>query len=142
MTRRAWRLRIVLASTAFGGAAGALALRTQLPPAWLLVAAVVAVVLGVVALRGVHHRVDQEKARRTVFYAGEGSAALFVLLTVGLSVVPAWVIGALPDPALQSPAAAVLAAAVASAVHGVLSATTTPTPQPVPDVVRPGPSIG
>lgn len=38
-----------------GGAAGALALRTQLPPAWLLVAAVVAVVLGVVALRGVHH---------------------------------------------------------------------------------------
>ncbi|MEX3566675.1 hypothetical protein [Micrococcus endophyticus] len=82
MTRRAWRLRIVLASTAFG--------------------------------------------------------ALFVLLTVGLSVVPAWVIGALPDPALQSPAAAVLA----SAVHGVLSLTTTPTPQPVPDVVRPGPSTG
>ena len=97
MTRRAWPLRIVLASTAFGGAAGALALRTQLPPAWLLAAAVVAVVLGVVAL---------------------------------------------PDPALQSPAAAVLAAAVASAVHGVLSATTTPTPQPVPDVVRPGPSTG
>lgn len=86
MTRRAWRLRIVLASTAFG--------------------------------------------------------ALFVLLTVGLSVVPAWVIVALPDPALQSPAAAVLAAAVASAVHGVLSLTTTPTPQPVPDVVRPGPSTG
>lgn len=93
MTRRAWRLRIVLASTAFGGAAGALALRTQLPPAWLLAAAVVAVVLGVVAL---------------------------------------------PDPALQSPAAA----AVASAVHGVLSLSTTPTPQPVPDVVRPGPSTG
>ena len=111
---KVWHVRIAVAAALVGCAGVVSGLRHELGLGWA-VGLLTACLLGVVlALRDVHHRVDQEKARRTVFYAGEGSAALFVLLTVGLSVVPAWVIGALPDPALQSPAAAVLAAAVAA----------------------------
>lgn len=84
---------------------------------------------------GVHHRVDPEQARRSVFYAGAGSTA-WVLLLMGAGVIPGLVLSVIGDAGLRAVTSGVLGAVLAAAAHGILAATTTaevqPRPEPVP----------
>ncbi|WP_240335712.1 hypothetical protein [Micrococcus sp. Alg238-R198] len=87
------------------------------------------------ALRGVHHRVEAERARRNVFYAGAGSTA-WVMLLMGAAVIPGLVLNVIDDAGVRAVGAGVLGATLAAAAHGILAATTTleeqPRPEPVP----------
>lgn len=137
MTARAWHWRIGIAAACAGGLAAVSAARTDLGVGWSI--GLVAVLAGalLLALRGVHHRVDQAAARSQVFYAGEGATALLLLLMLGGSVLPGILVGGLPDPGARALVTGLLAAAVAAVASGILTATTTPERQPVPDPVRP-----
>ena len=134
-TERAWRWRVGAASALVGAAGVVGGLRQELGLAWGLTLFAV-MVLGVLfALRGVHHRVDPEQARRSVFYAGAGSTA-WVLLLMGAGVIPGLVLSGIGDAGLRAVVSGVLGAVLAAAAHGILAATTTaevqPRPEPVP----------
>ena len=106
----------------------------ELGLAWGLTLFAVAVLGVLFSLRGVHHRVDPEQARRSVFYAGAGSTA-WVLLLMGAGVIPGLVLSVIGDAGLRAVTSGVLGAVLAAA-HSILAATTTaevqPRPEPVP----------
>lgn len=107
-------------------------LRHELGLGWA-VGLLTACLLGVaLALRDVHHRVDQEEAGRQVFYAGRGSTAWFAVVMVGVAIVPGMVIPLLADGAATALGVGLFAAVLTAAAHGVLAATTTGEPQPEP----------
>ena len=133
MSERAWRWRIGVAS-ALTGATGVVAtLRLDLG-AWWAAALLVVLVTGIMlALRGVHHRIDQATARRTVFYGGDGNAAWVLLLMLSISIVPGALLSAVEAPAARALLVGLLAAGITAVSHGILATHTTPEPQPPAD---------
>ncbi|MDY6056101.1 hypothetical protein [Micrococcus sp.] len=132
---RFWRWRIGAASALVGVAGVVSGLRDQLGLVWglgMMAAAVLGVLL---ALRGVHHRVDQEEARRRPFYTGTGATAWLLVVLLGTGILPGVLVGLLPEGSARSLAAGMIGVGLASASHGILAATTTPEPQPRPDPV-------
>lgn len=75
MSDRAWRWRIGVASALLGASGVAAALRHELGTGWAVGLVAVLAAAAVLAMRGVHHRVDQSAARRNVVYGGEGCTA-------------------------------------------------------------------
>lgn len=75
MSQRAWRWRIGVASALLGASGVAAAPRNDLGTGWAVRLVGVPDATPVLALRGVHHRVDQPTARRNVVYGGEGCTA-------------------------------------------------------------------
>ncbi|PFH06447.1 hypothetical protein BX598_1081 [Micrococcaceae bacterium JKS001869] len=132
---REWRWRIGVASALVGSAGVFAGLRQDLGLGWGLTLVAVTALGAMLALRGVHHRVEAEQARRTVFYAGAGSTA-WVMLLMGAAVIPGLALSAIDDAGVRAVVAGLLGAVLAAAAHGILAATTTleeqPRPEPVP----------
>ncbi|MBA9081391.1 putative membrane protein [Micrococcus aloeverae] len=107
------------------GSAGVFAgLRQDLGLGWGLTLVAVTALGAMLALRGVHHRVEAEQARRNVFDAGAGSTA-WVMLLMGAAVIPGLVLNAIDDAGVRAVVAGLLGAVLAAAAHGILAATTT-----------------
>ncbi|SJN20016.1 hypothetical protein FM117_01925 [Micrococcus luteus Mu201] len=110
-------------------------LRQDLGLGWGLTLVAVTALGAMLALRGVHHRVEAEQARRNVFYAGAGSTA-WVMLLMGAAVIPGLALNAIDDAGVRAVGAGLLGAVLTAAAHGILAATTTleeqPRPEPVP----------
>ena len=135
---KVWHVRIAVAAALVGCAGVVSGLRHELGLGWA-VGLLTACLLGVaLALRDVHHRVDQEESGRQVFYAGRGSTAWFAVVMVGVAIVPGMVIPLLADGAATALGVGLFAAVLTAAAHGVLAATTTgePQPEPVPVPLR------
>lgn len=132
---REWRWRIGVASALVGSAGVFAGLRQDLGLGWGLTLVAFTALGAMLALRGVHHRVEAERARRNVFYAGAGSTA-WVMLLMGAAVVPGLVLNVIDDAGVRAVGAGLLGATLAAAAHGILAATTTleeqPRPEPVP----------
>lgn len=130
-----WRWRIGVASALVGSAGVFAGLRQDLGLGWGLTLVAVTALGAMLALRGVHHRVEAERARRNVFYAGSGSTA-WVMLLMGAAVVPGLVLNVIDDAGVRAVGAGLLGATLAAAAHGILAATTTleeqPRPEPAP----------
>lgn len=107
------------------GSAGVFAgLRQDLGLGWGLTLVAFTALGAMLALRGVHHRVEAERARRNVFYAGAGSTA-WVMLLMGAAVVPGLVLNVIDDAGVRAVGAGLLGATLAAAAHGILAAATT-----------------
>ncbi len=109
-------------------------LRQDLGLGWGLTLVAVTALGAMLALRGVHHRVEAEQARRNVFDAGAGSTA-WVMLLMGAAVIPGLVLNVIDDAGVRAVGAGPLGAVLAAAAHGILAATTLeeqPRPEPVP----------
>lgn len=102
---------------------------------WGLTLVAVTALVVMLALRGVHHRVEAEQARRNVFYAGAGSTT-WVMLLMGAAVIPGLALNVIADADVRAVVAGLLGAVLAAAAHGILAVTTTleeqPRPEPVP----------
>lgn len=132
---REWRWRIGVAPPLVGSAGVFAGLRQDLGLGWGLTLVAVTALGAMLALRGVHHRVEAEQARRNVFDAGAGSTA-WVMLLMGAAVIPGLVLNVIDDAGVRAVGAGPLGAVLAAAAHGILAATTTleeqPRPEPVP----------
>ncbi|MGM0697189.1 hypothetical protein [Micrococcus sp. GbtcB5] len=97
------------------GSAGVFAgLRQDLGLGWGLTLVAVTALGAMLALRGVHHRVEAEQARRNVFDAGAGSTA-WVMLLMGAAVIPGLVLNAIDDAGVRAVVAGLLGAVLAAA---------------------------
>ena len=136
---REWRWRIGVAPPLVGSAGVFAGLRQDLGLGWGLTLVAVTALGAMLALRGVHHRVEAERARRNVFDAGAGSTA-WVMLLMGAAVIPGLVLNAIDDAGVRAVVAGLLGAVLAAAAHGILAATTTleeqPRPEPVVEMQR------
>ena len=121
---REWRWRIGVAPPLVGSAGVFAGLRQDLGLGWGLTLVAVTALGAMLALRGVHHRVEAERARRNVFDAGAGSTA-WVMLLMGAAVVPGLVLNVIDDAGVRAVVAGLLGAVLAAAAHGILAATTT-----------------
>lgn len=132
---RTWRWQIGVASALLGVAGVLGGLREDLDTG-LVIGLLVALAVGILlALRGIHHRIEPHEARRSVIYSGAGSTAWLFLVIVGVVTAPALLLGVVEDAGLRSLAAGVIGAVLAAASHAVLAATTTRDPQPTPEPV-------
>mgnify|MGYP007091938490 CR=1 FL=1 len=112
---KVWHVRIAVAAALVGCAGVVSGLRHELGLGWA-VGLLTACILGVaLALRDVHHRVDQEEAGRQVFYAGRGSTAWFAVVMVGVAIVPGMVIPLLADGAATALGVGLFAAVLTGA---------------------------
>ena len=98
---REWRWRIGVASALVGSAGVLAGLRQDLGLGWGLTLVAVTALGAMLALRGVHHRVEAERARRNVFDAGAGSTA-WVMLLMGAAVVPGLVLNVIDDAGVRA----------------------------------------
>nr|WP_285836555.1 hypothetical protein [Micrococcus luteus] len=87
---------------------------------WGLTLVAVTALGAMLALRGVHHRVEAEQARRNVFYAGAGSTA-WVMLLMGAAVIPGLALNVIDDVGVRAVGAGPLGAVLAAAAHGILA---------------------
>ena len=108
---REWRWRIGVASALVGSAGVFAGLRQDLGLGWGLTLVAVTALGAMLALRGVHHRVEAEQARRNVFDAGAGSTA-WVMLLMGAAVIPGLVLNAIDDAGVRAVVAGLLGAVV------------------------------
>jgi len=92
--------------------------------------------LGFLSMLGLRFVVDQEKARKNVFYAGEGQAAWFLLNFLGIFQIPWFFVSGIDDPSMLALAAAGLGIVVALANQAIVARYMTrkvqPEPEPVP----------
>lgn len=89
-------------------------LRQDLGLGWGLTLVAVTALGAMLTLRGVHHRVEAEQARRNVFDAGAGSTA-WVMLLMGAAVIPGLVLNAIDDAGVRAVVAGLLGAVLAAA---------------------------
>ena len=108
---REWRWRIGVAPPLVGSAGVFAGLRQDLGLGWGLTLVAVTALGAMLALRGVHHRVEAEQARRNVFDAGAGSTA-WVMLLMGAAVIPGLALSAIDDAGVRAVVAGLLGTAV------------------------------
>ena len=96
-----WRWRIGVASALVGSAGVFAGLRQDLGLGWGLTLVAFTALGAMLTLRGVHHRVEAEQARRNVFDAGAGSTA-WVMLLMGAAVIPGLVLNAIDDAGVRA----------------------------------------
>lgn len=130
----AWRAAGV--GAAFGLAAVVWSLQDHLAEWSAIGGAAAFMALGLLSMTGLRFVVDQEKARRTVFYAGERQGAWFLLNFLGIFQIPRFLISGIADPTGLVLAAAGLGIVVAVANQALVSRYMTgrrqPDPEPVP----------
>ncbi len=102
-------------ASALVGSVGVFAgLRQDLGLGWGLTLVAVTALGAMLALRGVHHRVEAEQARRNVFDAGAGSTA-WVRLLMGVAVIPGLVLNVIDDAGVRAVVAGPLGAVLTAA---------------------------
>lgn len=92
--------------------------------------------LGYLCMLGLRFVVDQAKARKTVFYTGEGHTAWFFVNFFGVFQIPWMLVSRIADPTVLVFSAAGVGIAVAVANQAIVSRSMTrrvqPEPEPVP----------
>lgn len=130
----AWRAAAV--GAAFGLASVVWSLNQHLSE-WAAVGGTVGLMaLGLLCMVGLRFVVDQERARRNVFYVGEGHAAWFFVNFLGMWQIPGLFVSGIADPTALVLTAAGLGIAVALANQAIVARCMTrkvqPEPEPVP----------
>lgn len=123
------------AGVCFGLASVVSSLREQLTEAAALGMVIGLTVLGFLCLLGLRFVVDQTKARRSVFYSGEGVTAWYLMNFFGVFQIPWMVVSGIADPTVLVLSAAGVGIAVAVVNQAIISRTMTRRPQPTPDPV-------
>ena len=129
----AWRAAGV--GLAFGMASVVWSLHARLPDGVVVGAVAGLVALGLLCMAGLRFVVDQEKARRAVFYTGEGQGAWFAVNFFGVFQIPWVFITGIPGTVPLVLSAAGLGIVVAVANQTIVSRCMTRRPQPVPATV-------
>lgn len=130
----AWRAASV--GAAFGLASVVWSLNGRLAE-WVAIGGVAGLIaLGYLFMTGLRFVVDQEKARKNVFYAGEGQTAWFLVNFLGVFQIPWFFVSGIADPSTLALTAAGLGIVVAVANQALVSRYMTcrrqPNPEPVP----------
>ncbi|CAM3845701.1 hypothetical protein E4A47_07455 [Micrococcus flavus] len=129
----AWRAAGV--GMAFGMAAVVWSLHARLPD-WVAVGAVAGLLaLGLLCMAGLRFVVDQDKARRTVFYTGEGQGSWFAVNVFGMFQIPWVFITGITETVPLVLSASGLGIVVAVANQTIVSRCMTRRPQPAPEIV-------
>lgn len=129
----AWRA--AAAGLAFGMASVVWSFNGSIP-GWAGVVGVLGLVaLGLLSMAGLHFVVDQEKARRTVFYAGEGQPAWFFVNFLGVFQIPYALVAPLADDTTRALVAAALGVGVAVANQAIIGHCMTRRAQPASEPV-------
>lgn len=129
----AWRAAGV--GMAFGMASVVWSLHARLPD-WVAVGAVAGLLaLGLLCMAGLRFVVDQDKARRTVFYTGEGQGSWFAVNVFGMFQIPWVFITGITETVPLVLSASGLGIVVAVANQTIVSRCMTRRPQPAPEIV-------
>lgn len=129
----AWRAAGV--GMAFGMASVVWSLHARLPD-WVAVGAVAGLLaLGFLCMAGLRFVVDQDKARRAVFYTGEGQGSWFAVNVFGMFQIPWVFITGITETVPLVLSASGLGIVVAVANQTIVSRCMTRRPQPAPEIV-------
>lgn len=129
----AWRAAGV--GMAFGMASVVWSLHARLPD-WVAVGAVAGLLaLGLLCMVGLRFVVDQDKARRAVFYTGEGQGSWFAVNFFGVFQIPWVFITGITETVPLVLSASGLGIVVAVANQTIVSRCMTRRPQPAPEIV-------
>lgn len=129
----AWRATGV--GMAFGMASVVWSLHARLPD-WVAVGAVAGLLaLGLLCMAGLRFVVDQDEARRAVFYTGEGQGSWFAVNVFGVFQIPWVFITGITETVPLVLSASGLGIVVAVANQTIVSRCMTRRPQPAPEIV-------
>ncbi len=129
----AWRA--AAAGLAFGLASVVWSSSAVLPEWTGIIGTLGLLALGLLSMAGLRFVVDRRKARRNVFYAGEGQPAWFLVNFLGVFQIPYALVAPLADDTARALVAAALGVVVAVANQAIIGRCMTRRAQPAPEPV-------